>query len=122
MFTVTTVGTNRLNIELSGKLDADEMKIALDDLAEKAQPIENGLMLYDVIDFHLPSLGAIAIELSRLHSLLGLMKKFDKAAVLADEIWIREISEMEALLLPGLKVKAFTREQRDDAEAWLEEQ
>ena len=120
MFTVTRKGTNRLDIALSGKLDSDEMRSALDELVEKSQPIEHGKMLYDVIDFHLPSLGAIAIEFSRLPSMLNLLKKFDKAAVLADKTWIREISETEGLLFPWLEIKAFTREQRNDAEAWLE--
>ena len=70
MFKVTNNGINRLDIELSGKLNSEEMKIALDELVNKSQEIENGKMLYDVIDFHLPSLGAIAIEFSRLPSIL----------------------------------------------------
>ncbi len=76
---------NRLDIEMSGKLNAEEMRIALDELVNKSENIEDGKMLYEVIDFHLPSLGAIAIEFSRLPSMLGLMKKFDRAAVLTDK-------------------------------------
>lgn len=120
MFKVTPVGTSRLDIELSGTLDSEEMKAALDELVEKSAGIEHGKMLYDVIDFHLPSLGAIAIEFARLPSMLGLMNHFDRAAVLANEGWIRAISEIEGMLYPGLKIKAFTREQREAAEAWLE--
>ena len=78
MFKVEQYGPNRLDIQLSGKLDAEEMKIALDELVSKSKNIENGKMLYEIIDFHLPSLGAIAIELSRLPSMFGLMKKFDR--------------------------------------------
>jgi len=63
---------NRLDIEMSGTLNAEEMKIALDELVDKSKDIQNGKMLYEVIDFHLPSLGAIAIEFSRLPSMLGL--------------------------------------------------
>ncbi len=36
---------NRLDIELSGKLDTDEMKTALDELVSKSDNIENGKML-----------------------------------------------------------------------------
>jgi hypothetical protein len=39
-------GTNRLDIELSGKLNAEDMSIALDDLVSKSKTIENGKMLY----------------------------------------------------------------------------
>ena len=55
-------------------------------------------MLYDVIDFHLPSLGAISIEFSRLPEMFALMKKFDKAAVLTDKTWLKKVSEFEGAL------------------------
>jgi hypothetical protein len=100
-------------------LDAEEMKIALDELVSKSKNIKNGKMLYEIIDFHLPSLGAIAIELSRLPSMFGLMKKFDRAAVLTDKTWLKKISEFEGALYPGLEIKGFGRDQRAEAEAWL---
>ena len=46
MFEVIRHGTNRLDITLSGKLNADEMKIAMDALVSKSENIENGRMLY----------------------------------------------------------------------------
>jgi len=119
MFKVIQNGKNRLDIEMSGKLDSEEMKIALDELVSKSKDIENGKMLYEVIDFHLPSLGAIGIEFSRLPSMFGLMKKFDRAAVLTDKAWLQKVSELEGALYPGLKIKAFHRDQKLEAEAWL---
>ena len=119
MFRITQKGMNRLDIELSGKLNSEEMKIALDELVSKSENMEHGTMLYDVIDFHLPSLGAIAIEFSRLPSMFGLMKKFDRAAVLTDKTWLKKVSEFEGHLFPGLEIKAFDRDQREEAEAWL---
>lgn len=119
MFKVIQNGINRLDIEMSGKLDSEQMKAALDELVIKTENIENGKMLYEVIDFHLPSLGAIGIEFSRLPSMLGLMKKFDRAAVLTDKVWLQKVSELEGALYPGLEIKAFNRDQKEDAEAWL---
>ena len=119
MFRVTQKGKNRLDIEMSGKLNSEEMKTALDELVSKSKDIENGKMLYDVIDFHLPSLGAIGIEFSRLPSMFGLMKKFDRAAVLTDKTWLKKVSEFEGVLFPGLEIKAFNRDQKVEAEAWL---
>jgi len=49
MFKVTQKGLNRLHIELSGKLNSEEMQIALDELVSKSKEIEKGRMLYDVI-------------------------------------------------------------------------
>ncbi|MEW8267856.1 MAG: STAS/SEC14 domain-containing protein [Candidatus Thiodiazotropha sp.] len=120
MFKVTQHGENRLDIELSGKLDSAEMRTALKELEEKSQDIDNGKMLYDVIEFHLPSLQAIVIEFSHLPSMFGLIRRFKKAAVLTDKTWIKRVSEFEGALIPGLEIRTFSREQREEAEAWLE--
>jgi len=119
MFKVIPNGTNRLDIELSGKLDTEDMKTALDELENKSKNIENGKLLYEIIDFHIPSLGAIKVELSRLPAMLGLMKKFDRAAILTDKTWLKKASELEGFLYPGLEIKAFNRDQKVEAEAWL---
>jgi hypothetical protein len=120
MFRVSRNGTNRLDITMSGKMNAEEMRIALDELVGKSGDIENGRLLYDVVDFHLPSLSAIAIEFSRLPSMLGWIRKFDRAVVLADKTWLKKVSELEGALVPGLEIKAFNRDRKKEAEAWLE--
>jgi hypothetical protein len=119
MFSVTPDGPNRVDIEFGGKLDSEEMKAALDDLVAKTEGIENGRMLYRVGDFALPTLGAIAIEFSRLPSMFGLIKKFDRCAVLADQDWIKKISEIEGALIPGVEIKGFGLDEEQAAEAWL---
>ncbi len=119
MFKVIPNGTNRLDIELSGKLDKDDMGTALDELENKSKNIENGKMLYEIIDFNIPSLGAIGVEFSRLPAIFGLVKKFDRVAVLTDKAWLKKLSELEAVLYPGLEIKAFNRDQKVEAEAWL---
>ena len=120
MFKITPNGVDRLDIEMSGKLNTEEMKIALDDLVSKSANIENGKMLYDVVDFHIPSLGAIGVEFSRLPSMFRWIRKFNRAAVLTDKAWLKKASELEGILLPGLEIKAFDRDQKEEAEAWLE--
>jgi hypothetical protein len=119
MFKVNRIGTDRLDIEMSGRLNSDEMRTALDELVSKSEDIEKGKMLYDVVEYHLPSLRAIFIEFSRLPSMFGWMKKFDRAAVLADKTWLKKVSELEGMLLPNLEIKAFDRDQRAEAEEWL---
>ena len=122
MYKIIQKGVNRLDIEMSGKLNAEEMRIVLDELVSKSETVENGKMLYDVIDFHLPSLAAIAVEFSRLPSMFGLLKKFERAAVLTDKTWLKKVSEFEGALFPGLEIKAFSRDQRLEAETWLSSQ
>jgi hypothetical protein len=119
MFRIEQKGKNRLDIVLSGKLETEAMKAALDELLIKSENIEGGKMLYEIVDFNLPSLGAIAIEFSRLPSMFGLLGRFERAAILTDEIWLKKLSEFEGALLPGLQIKAFNRDQKEEAEAWL---
>jgi hypothetical protein len=119
MFKVTANGDNRLDIDMSGKLDVASMKVALDELVSKSEHIVNGRMLYVIRDFQLPTLGAIGIEFSRLPSMLGLMKRFDRAAVLTDKSWLKKASEFEGTLFPGLEIKAFNIAEKAQAEAWL---
>ncbi|MFV1976334.1 MAG: STAS/SEC14 domain-containing protein [Candidatus Scalindua sp.] len=122
MFKVIKNGTNRLDIEMSGKLNAESMKVALDELVNKSEGIKNGKILYVIIDFQLPTLSAIGIEFSRLPSMFGLMKKFNRAAVLTDKTWLKNVSEFEGALFPGLEIKAFNLDQKDEAETWLSSQ
>lgn len=119
MFRITEAGANRLDLEVSGKVDAASMRAALDDLLAKSRDIEDGRMLYTITDFHLPTLGAIGIEVARLPALFGLMRKFRRAAVLTDRKWLQKASEFEGAMFPGLEIKAFDLDQRAAAQAWL---
>lgn len=120
MFKIEQNGVNRLDIQFSGKLDSEEMKRALEELVSKSENIQNGKMLYEIIDFQFPSLSAIVIEFSRLPSMFGLMKKFDRVAVLTEKTWLKKASEFEGVLIPGLEMKAFDKDQKAAAEVWLE--
>ena len=117
MFKVERTAPDRLDIVLDGKLDSDAMTLALDELVAAAEGMKKGRMLYRIGDFNLPTLGAIGVELSRLPSLLKLIGRFERAAVVADQAWLRTVSEWEGALIPGLEIRGF--ETVEAAEAWL---
>ena len=119
MFTVTKSAPDRVDIALSGSLDAAEMGKALDNLIDASEDIVHGRMLYTITDFSMPSMAAIGVEFARLPKLFGLVGKFDRCAVLCDAAWIRTAAAVEGALIPGLKIKAFEMSQLADAEGWL---
>ena len=119
MFRVEKIDSQRLDMELSGKLDADEMEVALDQFIELADTVYQGKILYRIIDIHLPSLGAIIHKCSRLPSLIGIIKNFDRIAILTDKPWLQHAVEIEGKLIPGLEMKAFNLDQQTEAEVWL---
>lgn len=108
-----------LDIRFGGKLDTDAMRSALDEFTECSEGIDRGTLMYHVEDFHLPTAGAIALEFSRMPSMLGLMRRFRRCAVLADARWLRTVSEWEGMLFPGLEIKGFPPDQEAEALAWL---
>lgn len=121
MLTITKPGPNRVDIELSGRIDSEEMARGLDDLLEKSQDVNAGVMLYRITSFAFPDLGAIAVEMARLPKLFGLLGRFDRCAVLSDAAWIRTAAEVEGALFPGIDIKGFDLSEEDAAEAWLKD-
>ena len=73
MFKVTKNSPNRIDIDFSGKLNSDDMRVAIDDLLNNSKDIENGRMLYRLNEFDIPTLGALGVELSRIFELLRLV-------------------------------------------------
>ncbi|WPC06472.1 STAS/SEC14 domain-containing protein [Pseudomonas benzenivorans] len=121
MFRVMRNGENRIDVDLSGKLDRDEMRVALDELTQQSDGIEHGRMLYRIGAFELPTQAAMAVELSRIPQLFRLVRRFDRVAVVADQQWLRKASEAEGILIPGLTIKAFDSTQEAEAQAWLQD-
>lgn len=121
MLTIDSIGSNRIDIALTGTIDSEAMKIALDELVEKSASIEDGLMMYRIGDFDLPTLGAIAVELSRLPALFMLIRHYSRIAVITEKHWLQKLSEIEGMLIPGVSIKAFDVAQEAEAEIWLTE-
>lgn len=121
MLSVSKPAPNRVDIELSGILDAELMASGLDDLIEKSEGVTNGKMLYRIPEFSMPTVSALAVELQRLPKLFGLLGKFDRCAVLSDAAWLRTAAEIEGALIPGIKIKSFELYETAAAEAWLAE-
>lgn len=121
MFRVTRSAPDRVDIEYSGKLERDEMIAALDELLANTEGLEHARMLVRVGEFVVPSLSALGAELSRVPSLLGFLRKFDRCALLTDYPWLRTIAELEGTVVPGVVIKGFALADTDAAETWLAE-
>jgi len=119
MLKITEKSPNRIDITISGKIDADMMKAGLDELVEKSEGVNSGTMLYTLTDFELPTLQAMAVEMTRLPKLFGLLSKYGRIAVVSDAAWIRTGAEIEGAVIPGLTIKSFELSQKAEAEMWL---
>ncbi len=121
MISLKITGENRVDLEFSGKIDSTGMRQILDEFESKLKGMENVRMLYRIEDFEMPTLGAMVVKLGELPSLLKMMKRIDKIAILVDKKWIQKAADLEGSLFPGLDIKGFDLDQADGAEAWLAE-
>jgi hypothetical protein len=119
MFTITTPADDRVDIEVRGSIDSDEMRAGLDALIDKSKDISNGKMLYTIKEFEMPTLGALTVEMQHLPGLFSLLGKFDRCAVVTDASWLRTAAEIEGRLIPGLEIRGFEEKAAHAAENWL---
>jgi len=120
MFDVQRQSDHRVDIHVSGAIDAAAMRAGLDALVDASMDVRNGLMLYRIENITMPTPGAMMVEFARLPQLIALIGRFDRAAVCSDVAWVRRAAEVEGRLIPGLKIKAFELDEVGAAEAWLD--
>ncbi len=120
MLTITPHSHNRIDLSLDGQLDAEQMSKAIDQFVEKTKNIKQGTMLYRIEALHMPTLGAMGIKLSQLPRAFSAFRRFSRIAVLSDTQWVRNISEIEGMLFPGMEIKAFALSEQAVAEQWLD--
>lgn len=119
MLKITKSAPNRLDLELQGKITTEDMQEILDEFITLSKEMEHGKILYTIYDFDFPSMDAIMVKLSRLPELLGLLKRFDRMAIVTNKTWLQKAAEFEGFLIPGLEIKAFDLDEKAQAQAWL---
>lgn len=120
MMNITKVGSNRVDVEFSGKLDSVQMTKALDDIFSAIEELEHGVLLYRIGALEIPTMGAIAVELKNLPKIFRMIRKIDRIAVVCDQDWIQTWAEIEGKLIPGLEMKSFDLDDEIEAVAWLD--
>ena len=121
MFEINNNGQNRLDLQVSGKIDSEEMKIGLTNFIKKSDGIVNGKVFYKIDDLAMPSLATIGVKMKQRPELLSILKRFDRMAVVSDKRWLNTVADWEGALIPGLDIKGFLPEQEAEAQAWLDE-
>lgn len=106
-------------VTVNGRIDANDMRKGLDDFMALLPEDGQVPFLYDIREFAFPDMEAIVEKLRDLPSLFGAIGKINKIAMVADPAWLRTIAEIEGALVPGLSIRSFEPDKRDEAEAWL---
>ena len=118
MYKIYKINDNHIDVTFIGKLDNNDMKGFIDEFSSLSEGCKNAALVFRLSDFHVPTLGALLVELSHLPKILTTVHKFDRCAILTDEGWVKNWASVEAALIPGMKIKCFTSKQEEDAVAW----
>jgi len=119
MFTVHPPKSNLVIAEIGGKITRDEMSAGLDALTAQVNDIARANMLCVYDDIDMPEIGALTEELKRLPQLFAMISHLDKVAVVSDQKWVRDMAELEGMVIPGIRLRSFPQAARAEAEQWL---
>ncbi|PWE33980.1 hypothetical protein DDZ14_02115 [Maritimibacter sp. 55A14] len=108
-----------IRVEIGGKIDATDMRAGIEELLRLAEDTGKMRLLYRITDIQIPTAEAIGVEFSYLPRLFGLISKFDRVALLANQAWVRNAAKVESALIPGLRIEIFDPGDEAGARAWL---
>ncbi|PTX55380.1 SpoIIAA-like protein [Litoreibacter ponti] len=119
MFTVEKAGAALIHVEIGGRITAEEMSQGLDTLLPMIAGMQDAAMRMVYHDVGLPELGAVMEEMKRLPQLFGALGHVKRVAVLSDAKWIRDMAELEGMVLPGTTIRGFPTGETASAEQFL---
>ena len=101
-------------------------KITGEDLDAIMERLDRAMARHETVHVFVETQGIDGIELSGLPSyaarampLFGMLRRFGRVAVVADQAWIRLGTRIESALLPFISYRVFEPDQRDEALAWV---
>lgn len=122
MLRITNPVPNRIEVQIDGPFGAEDMRAGLDAFIKIGERTKDGVILYTINDFAMPSFAAVGVKLGQLPKLFGMLGNFKRAAVLTDSSFLSKAAEIEGALIPGLDIKAFGLDESEAAERWLNEE
>jgi hypothetical protein len=115
---IDTQSPRAIGIKIAGKIerpDVDKLRKAIDEKLEHTGKL--GAYV------ELESFGGISLDalVEDLKLFIPYLNKFDKKAVVSDEEWVGNIAEIAGKLVPGIEVRHFTPDQKEEAMEWVRE-
>ncbi len=80
---------------------------------------KGGNLLLDLTAMATFNLSAISAELAHLPTLMQLLYKLDRIAIVSDDEWVRNLSRLESALLPGVTYQVYDDDEEPAARAWI---
>lgn len=107
-----------LALRVTGRIEADEVTRAADALRALMETTPRVSVFADLTGMTGMTAEALARDLRAGVSLLGELKRFMRAAVVADADWIAAVARFENRVTPHVEIRVFGPEERDAALDW----
>ena len=100
-----------------------EGKIAADEFDEVVAVIEERLERHDKLRIYaeVPSFGGMSARAFIKDMNFGLRnwRHFEKEAVVTEKAWLRRMAQLGGRLAPGIEIRVFSADEKDEARAWV---
>jgi len=109
-------GTNIYSFTLGGNIDEGGMTALYNILKDKSRKDKINLLAiykdFDGFDSFKAFIEGIKLDFAAIGNI-------EKYAILTDKKWVRTLAEAEGKILPGITMKGFSLDEKDEALAWL---
>ncbi|MEE8487726.1 MAG: STAS/SEC14 domain-containing protein [Gemmatimonadota bacterium] len=109
-------------VHVVGKLDSDDIAVAMATLDERLSRPENVRCYFEAEEMDGVTIGAMLKDVLYGLRHVGDVPRFERFAIVADQPWLHALAKFEDKLLIGVEVRAFPPEQRAAARDWITEE
>jgi hypothetical protein len=119
MLTITPISPRAIEMVAEGHFTAADVGPALNRLWQILDEMPQLDILADVRGS--PSIGLTAIteEMKHLPSLFRMIRQVERVAIVADAGWVRILSKIESMIIPGLHYEIYERHEAAHARQWV---
>jgi hypothetical protein len=108
-----------IGIRLDGKIDNESFDRAITKIQDALENNQKIRIYAEVVSFGGMSLEKFFENLKVKFEFMGQLEKFEKEAVVSDKQWVDSLVKIGDKFFPGVEVKCFTFDKKDEALAWV---
>jgi len=105
-------------VKISGKVQSADMPQVIDLAETIGKGAEKNSLVFDIENVEGFDWSALGEEMSHLPTMMRMLTRLDRIAVIADQSWLRTAARIESALLPGVTYEVFSRDKAEQARAW----
>ena len=120
MLAILDLGPTILGYRAEGKLESADVDRAFEEVDERLASGGKIRIYAEILSLMGLSLNALWDDFRQSIQHWNVIPRIEKVAVVTDIEWLRRTAHWEDRMFRGLEIQAFTLEDRDKAQAWLD--